>query len=195
MLSRSLIVAIPRLIASSRRVVCLLGPNGAGVPRQADGRFRVRRSWGSRGRRGRGAPPWPVPGDGLVRTDGVVLDAVFVGVTGEVDCVGISSRKSRSYFRDPNPRSREPLCPGVLTRSALPQRGVGGDGMLELERAERAAIVGDDRDRRHDLPSASHRQASISAWPNSCRWSTRARSAAAIASCWFPVGETCQRCS
>ena len=37
--------------------------------------------------------PWPVPGDGLVRADPVVLDPVFLGVFGEhervVDLVDI----------------------------------------------------------------------------------------------------------
>ncbi len=46
----------------------------------------------------------PVPGDGIVGSDGSVLAAVGLRPVGEVDSVGeVSSRDSRSHFRGAEP--------------------------------------------------------------------------------------------
>lgn len=59
---------------------------------------------------------------------------------------------SRSYFRVPNPRSRDPFSPGVRTRvRTVMQLRVQLDERPEPERAERAAVVGDDGDHRQQL--------------------------------------------
>jgi len=68
--------------------------------------------------------PWPVPGNSLVGPDGVVLQLVLLGMLASITASSISSMNRRSYFKVPNPRSRDPFCPGVLTRSGRgPVRG------------------------------------------------------------------------
>ncbi len=58
----------------------------------------------------------PVPGDGFVGADGVVLDPVLLGSVGESDGVGDLVEKGRSYFKVPKPRSRDP-CDARLNKS------------------------------------------------------------------------------
>jgi hypothetical protein len=74
----------------------------------------------------------------------------------------------------------------------VPQLWSGGDERLEPERAVRAAVVGDDGDQRLTLPSVSRGASSADGRPASASASLMASSIAAIASCWFAVGETCQ---
>lgn len=63
-------------------------------------------------------------------------------------------RYSRSYFSDPNARSRTPFWPGDLTLvRTWRSSGPSGDKGAEAERPERSAVVGDQGD-RHDLPGA-----------------------------------------
>lgn len=58
----------------------------------------------------------PVPGDGLVRADLVVFDAVLLGVLGEHDGVVDLVDEQPLVLQVPKPRSRDPFCPGVFTR-------------------------------------------------------------------------------
>ena len=55
----------------------------------------------------------PVPGDGLVGANGVVLDPALLGPVGESDGVGDLVDEECSYSKVPKPRSRDPFCPGV----------------------------------------------------------------------------------
>lgn len=57
-----------------------------------------------------GAPRRPIPGNGPVRPDGVVLDPVVLDVLSQHDgVVDLGEEESRSYFKVPQPRSRDPF--------------------------------------------------------------------------------------
>ena len=83
-----------------------------------------------------------VPGGGLVGARGVVFDAVVLGLLDQRQCVGQAFVLQR----------REPAFPGlVLVWCSDPcadvsQFRVRGDEQLEVQRPERATIIGHDRD-------------------------------------------------
>ena len=57
----------------------------------------------------------PVPSDGFVRAHGVVFDAVVLDSLDECESVGDVVEEQALVFQCPNPRSRDPFCPGDLT--------------------------------------------------------------------------------
>jgi len=72
---------------------------------------------------------------------------------------------------------------------------VGGDERLEPERPGRAVAVTIVTTGRISPVSTATGQTSTIGWPNMASWSASASSTASIASCWFAVGETWNRCS
>jgi hypothetical protein len=104
----------------------------------------------------------------------------------------ISSRNSCSYFSVPNPRSRDPFCPGDFTR-VWTCRSSGWVAMKASNRNERngpplsvTIVISGSR-----FPSASGSASSRCGRPARRSASARASSTAAMASCWFAVGDTC----
>lgn len=100
-----------------------------------------------------------------------------------------------SCFSVPDPRSRDPFCPGDLTRVRT-CRSSGWRMMNSSKFSDRnwpplsVTLVSTGSS---SPVSSLTGQALTSGCPNMRSKSARASSIAVIASCWFAVGEICQR--
>jgi hypothetical protein len=93
-----------------------------------------------------------VPGECFVRADGVVVDSVALGVHGQVEDVVDLFEEQLLVLQRPEPALSRSVLPWRPDAAAdVPEFGVGGDERLEPERAERPAVVGDDRHQRLEV--------------------------------------------
>ena len=89
----------------------------------------------------------PVPGDGFVRAHGVVFDAVVLSSLDQRQCVGDVAWEQALVSQRSEPAFPGPVlawCPGPC--ADMPEFGVAHDEQFEVQRPERATIIGHNRD-------------------------------------------------
>ena len=89
----------------------------------------------------------PVPGDGFVRAHGVVFDAVVLGSLDECEGVGDVAWEQALVLQRSEPASPGPVlawCPDPC--ADMPEIGVAHDEQFEVQRPERATLIGHNRD-------------------------------------------------
>ncbi|MBA2507450.1 MAG: helix-turn-helix domain-containing protein [Nocardioidaceae bacterium] len=103
-----------------------------------------------------------VPGDRLVRPDGVELDSEGLGLADQVEGVVDGFEVEPVVLQ----RLEAAFSDAVLARAVdlgpdVGQRRLAGDEGAEAERLERATVVGDQRDGRLDLPGVGVDRAEV----------------------------------